>query len=73
MDRKAWTMITRDEEHSFQYASEGRARIAAKMETSTTHRKHQIYLTHTWRDLHPRLCWAVVLQMEWKNGNLVTQ
>lgn len=67
-----WTLISREEEHDMQFSGMVRAQQAARMETRRTHFKHQAFLTHTWRNLEPRLCWAVVLQMHWVNGNLET-
>jgi len=72
MDRREYSMITIDEEHSFQFSSKHRAIQCARLETIHTGRKHQHILTVTYRDCIPRVCWYVCLSLVWRNGNLVT-
>jgi len=66
------SMITKDEEHDFQFSSKTKATIAANLETIRTNVKHQIFLNHTWRNLIPRLCWMICPELIWKNDELVT-
>ena len=54
-------MITKDEEHSFQYASKKAANLEARLQSQQTHRMHQGVLTTTYRKLEPCLCWAITL------------
>ena len=70
--RTEYSMITEEEEHDYQFSSKRRAQQSSRLLTTTTHRTHQIILTTTYRDLIPRVCWAVVLKMGWKHGKLVT-
>lgn len=71
--KRDYTMITLEEEHGFQCCSKARAEALAKLETIRTHRKHQAFLTTTYRNLQSRLTWAVALELCWKNGKLVTK
>lgn len=65
-------MITPDEEHDFQFSSRKRADLFARLETIKTKRRHQIFLTTTYRNLQPRTAWVVVLALCWKNGTMQT-
>lgn len=67
-----YSFISRDQEHDYQYASKTRASQAAQIAFIVTGRPHQIFLTTTYRDLEPRICWAVVLKLAWQNGELAT-
>ena len=64
-------MLKKEEERIGQYASKARARTRARQLTCETKRPHQIFLTHTWRDLEPVVCWTVCLAMVWRGGSLV--
>ncbi len=72
MTTNEMSMITAADEHDFQFASKQRAQLAARIETVRTGHKHQAFLTTTYRDLTPRICWYVCLSLAWKNGKLVT-
>ena len=69
---KSYSTITRDEERTGQFSRKTDAVEFAKMETMRTKRQHQVFLTTTYRNLIPRVCWTVCLQMGWKHGSLVT-
>ena len=71
MDDKM-SMIRRHEEHDWQFSSRDRAAIAARLETQATGRKHQVFLTTTYRNMQPRACWYVCLALVWHRGNLVS-
>lgn len=71
MDRDYMAMI--DDERCGQYRTRAHAQSRANLETMQTHRKHQVFLTHTWRNGVPRLCWTVVLSLKWRGNNLVTK
>jgi hypothetical protein len=68
-----WSMIDKSEEHDFQFSSKSSAILTAKLETIRTGREHQHFLTHTYRNLLPRLCWTICLRMHWKGNNLITK
>lgn len=59
----SYSMIKEDEEHDIQFHSKTKAMKVAKMESIVTHRKHQVFLATTYRDLIPRTCWTITLQM----------
>ena len=68
----SYSMITKDEEHSNQFSSKERAILNAKIVTTTTSKLHSHFLTITYRNLTPRICWAVVLKRHWVGEELVT-
>jgi len=51
--------INSKDERIGQYRNKSSAILAAKLETMRTGVKHMPYLTHTYRDLVPRICWTV--------------
>jgi hypothetical protein len=56
-------MISKDQERIGQYATKTRAIRACKMERMRTGRAHGHILTTCYRDLQPRVCWAIYLDM----------
>lgn len=72
-DKNVFSMIRESEEHDFQFHNKRKAQLAANIESTRTGRTHQIFLTTTYRNLIPRVCWTVVLAMHWEGTNLVTR
>lgn len=54
-------LLKRTEERIGQYATRGRAGHMARRQTRETGAAHRTCLTTTYRDLHPLVCWTVVL------------
>lgn len=70
---KKYEMISKDDERVGQYSSRQRATLQANIQTAQTGMKHQIFLTTTYRNLLPMVCWTVVLALKYNaNGGLVT-
>ncbi len=44
-----------------------------QMESIVIHRKHQVFLATTYRNLIPRICWTIILQIHWINNRLITK
>lgn len=62
-------MITKDEEHSFQYALKKDAILMARLETQQTHRMHQVVKTITYRNLEP----AFVGLSRWQRRDIMSE
>ena len=60
---REYSFIKREEEHSFQFSSKSKALKIAKQQTRETGRNHQIFLTTTYRNLVPRICWTTCLAL----------
>lgn len=64
-------ILKHDEERLGQYCSKAKAIREASRLTKTTGRRHQVFLSTTYRNLEPVACWTVCLAMVWRGGNLV--
>jgi len=66
--------ISKDDQRIDQFTKKLDACAMAERQTKQTGRKHQAFLTTTYRDCSPKLCWTVVLQLHYNaNGGLTTK
>ncbi len=68
LSRFQYPRILKHEQHSSQFALKRDALLRTRLDTLQTGRKHQVVWAITCRDLMPRTCWAVVLEMQWQVG-----
>jgi hypothetical protein len=55
-------MIKENEEHDYQFSNQRKAGIVSNVLSTTTGRKHQVFLTTTYRNLILHMCWGIRLQ-----------
>ena len=63
------------QEHGYQFSVDNRKRaeMVAQIETLRTGIPHQTFVCTTYRDLRPHVCIAVIPELEWVDGELVTR
>lgn len=61
-----------EEVRTFQWRNKKDAVSYAARQSRETGIKHQAFLTHTWRNLEPCICWTTCIALKWQKGRLQT-